>query len=297
MFHEEAFLAYLYLERRFSPNTITAYRNDLALFISFLQEKQCLSSLIGLRHSHVRTWVVAQMQEGLAPRSINRRLSCLKSYFKYLKKRDLIDKDPMRKVLAPKTGRRLPVFAQEKQLDTLFNHIAFPDDYIGRRNRLLLELLYGTGLRRSEVALLRLSDVDFERSVIRVTGKGSKDRLVPMARYLAEQIESYLPERAAAFPHPAPELFLNREGEAIKPDNIYYAVKKYLRLSGALEQNSPHVLRHSFATHLSNRGADLNAIKALLGHASLAATQIYMHNSIERLKAVYDKAHPKGDEE
>ena len=238
------------------------------------------------------------MQEGLSARSVNRRLSCLNSYFRFLKKRGLIGKDPMQKVLAPKTGKRLPVFIQEQQMAALFAQIDFSDDFKGQLDRLVLEILYATGMRRSELVDLKTLDIDTGRMVFRVTGKGGKERAVPFARYLAALLEYYLVLRADAFPQGRePWLFLNKKGEKLSPGSVYHIVRKYLSQVTTAEQRSPHVLRHSFATHLSNRGADLNAIKELLGHSSLAATQVYTHNSIDRLIEVYEQAHPKGKED
>ncbi|MCB0577619.1 MAG: tyrosine-type recombinase/integrase, partial [Saprospiraceae bacterium] len=175
-------------------------------------------------------------------RSINRRLSCLKSYFRFLKKRGRIEKDPMQKVVAPKTGKRLPVFIQENQIAALFTHIPFPDDYKGQLHRLLLELLYATGIRRSEAAQLKMADIDLERSVLRITGKGNKERLVPVAGYLSDLIVTFLRIRRDAFPGSAePWLFLNRKGEQISPENIYYIVRKHLSAITTAEQRSPHV--------------------------------------------------------
>jgi integrase/recombinase XerC len=297
-FHESSFYGYLSLERRFSPHTLAAYRSDLTSFIAHLTEDQCLTSVSEVRHLHVRTWVVARMQAGESPRTINRRLSCLKTYFRVMKRQGLITKDPMQKVVAPKTGKRLPVFIQEAQMESLFREIPFGDDYTGKLHRILLETLYATGMRRSEVSNLKIGDLDLSRQVFRVTGKGNKERLVPFALYLSELLEDFLSARCNAFPDaPEPWLFLNFKGLRISPENIYYIVHKHLSSVTTAEQRSPHVLRHSFATHLSNNGADLNAIKELLGHSNLAATQIYMHNSIDRLKKVYDQAHPKGERE
>lgn len=236
------------------------------------------------------------MQGGQRPRSITRKLSCLKSYFKFLKKRGRIEKDPMQKVIAPKSGKRLPVFVQESQLMNLFAQVDFGDDYTGQLHRILLETLYATGIRRSEAANLKIGDVDLGRGVFRIAGKGNKERLVPFARYLAEYLEQFMVVRRDTFPQAESWLFLNRKGRRITPENIYTIVKKYLSVVTTAEQRSPHVLRHSFATHLSNRGADLNAIKELLGHSNLAATQIYTHNSIDRLIKVYEQAHPKGEQ-
>ena len=237
------------------------------------------------------------MQNGQSTRSINRRLSCLKTYFRFLRKRHLVEKDPMQKVVAPKSGKRLPVFIQESQMLALFTDMEFGEDYAGQLHRLLLETLYATGIRRGEAASLKISDVDLGRSVLRIAGKAGKERLVPFARYLSELLERFLTIRRDTFPKSESWLFLNRKGERITPENIYTIVKKYLSVVTTAEQRSPHVLRHSFATHLSNRGADLNAIKELLGHSNLAATQIYTHNSIERLIKVYEQAHPKGEKD
>lgn len=297
MFHEESFFGYLSVERRYSKHTLSAYRGDLSGFIQYCMEQHCLTSLSEVRHLHIRSWVVSLMQAGQNPKSIVRRLSCLKTYFKFLKKRGLIEKDPMKKVTAPRTGKRLPVFVQESQMAALFSHIEFPDTFEGLQARMLLEILYATGIRRSEASSLKISDIDSSRMVFRVLGKGNKERLLPFAPYLATLLDQYLEARRTAFPSSGkPWLFLNRKGEQLSPESIYYQVKKYLSTITTLEQRSPHVLRHSFATHLSGHGADLNAIKELLGHSNLASTQVYMHNDIDRLIKVYEQAHPKGED-
>lgn len=297
MFHEESFFKYLSLERRFSVHTLKAYQSDLSGFIAHIVEHQCLSSCTELRHLHIRAWIVSQMEAGQSPRSINRRLSCLKTYFKFLRKRGLMSSDPMKKVVAPRTGKRLPVFVQESQMAALFTHVEFGEDFGGQQQRLLLELLYATGMRRSEASSLKISDIDLSRMVLRVRGKGDKERMLPFATYLSDLIEKFLALRAAMFPTTAePWVFLNRKGAKLLPESIYQIVRKNLSLVTTIEQRSPHVLRHSFATHLSNNGAELNAIKELLGHSNLAATQVYMHNSIERLIEIYEKSHPKGEE-
>jgi integrase/recombinase XerC len=298
MFHHESFLRHLALERRLSLHTLTAYQSDLDGFVAYIKEYQCLTSVSEVRHLHIRAWAASQMQDGQSARTVNRRLSCLNTYFKYLKKRGLVTSDPMRKVSSPKMGKRLPVFVQESEMATLFSTIEFPAGYKGQSERLILEILYATGMRRSELVGLKVSDVDLGRMVFRVLGKGGKERLSPFARYLAELLETFLLLRTETFPATSePWLFLNKTGQRIQPDLVYRVVRKYLSLVTTAEQRSPHVIRHSFATHLSNRGADLNAIKELLGHTSLAATQVYTHNSIERLIDVYEQAHPKGKDD
>lgn len=298
MFHDESFYQYLALERRFSPHTLAAYKNDLGNFILYAVEIQCLTSVAEVRHLHIRGWAASQMQEGASARSVNRRLSCLHSYFRFLKKRGLIAKDPMQKVLGPKAGKRLPVFVQEHQMAALFAEIVFEENYRGLLDHLVLEILYATGMRRGELVNLKISDIDLHRMIFRVTGKGGKERAVPFAPYLSDLLERFLSLRTETFPGTAqPWLFLDKKGKKLPVDTVYYLVRKYLSQVTTIEQRSPHVLRHSFATHLSNRGAELNAIKELLGHSSLAATQVYTHNTIDRLIEVYEQAHPKGKEE
>ncbi len=298
MFHESSFQSYLSLERRFSAHTLSAYQSDLAQFTNYCIEHQCLTSVAEVGHFHIRAWVVSLMDAGQSPRSINRKLSCLKTYFRFLKKRGHIQKDPMHKVVAPKVGKRLPVYLQESQMTALFSHIDFPEHYGGQMHRLILEMLYATGMRRSELSNLKIKDIDFERMVFRVQGKGDKMRIAPFAPYLQEQLEHFLQLRKNTFPsNTEPWLLLNSKGEQFSPSSIYQVVRKYLSMVSSAEQRSPHVIRHSFATHLSNAGAELNVIKELLGHSNLAATQIYMHNSVERLLKVYEQAHPKGEEE
>ena len=297
MFHDTSFFSYLSHEKRFSHNTLEAYRGDLEGFIAHVTEQQCLTSIEEVRHFHIRSWIVSMMESGQSPRSINRRLSCLKTYFRFLKKRKLLLKDPMKKVVAPRTGKKLPVFMQENQMEALFSHTVFGDDFVSQQDRLLLELLYATGIRRSEASMLKINDIDFGRTTLRISGKGDKVRLIPFADYLARMLQEFIILRSNTFPSvSSPWLFLNRKGERLIPESIYRIIRKYLSLVTTSEQRSPHVLRHTFATHLSNRGAELNALKELLGHANLAATQVYTHNSIERLKEIYEKTHPKGEE-
>lgn len=297
MFHDTSFFSYLSHEKRFSHNTLEAYRGDLEGFIAHVTEQQCLTSIEEVRHFHIRSWIVSMMESGQSPRSINRRLSCLKTYFRFLKKRKLLLKDPMKKVVAPRTGKKLPVFMQENQMEALFSHTVFGDDFVSQQDRLLLELLYATGIRRSEASMLKINDIDFGRTTLRISGKGDKVRLIPFADYLARMLQQFIILRSNTFPSvSSPWLFLNRKGKRLIPESIYRIIRKYLSLVTTSEQRSPHVLRHTFATHLSNRGAELNALKELLGHANLAATQVYTHNSIERLKEIYEKTHPKGEE-
>ena len=291
----DLFLAYIQYEKRFSTHTCKAYQADLGQFQTFLLHTYDLKEAAVVDHQHIRAWIVELMQNGLTARSINRKLSTLKSFFQFLMKKGKLTKDPMSKVIAPKIGKRLPAFVEEQQLDYLLEDIPFGDDFVGKRDRLIMELLYQTGMRRSELINLQISDIDFQGQAIKVLGKGNKERLIPINSSVRKQIESYLACRKTTFPDilELGQLLLTAKGKPLYPKMVYNLVKKYLSLVTTQEQRSPHVLRHSFATHLSNNGADLNAIKELLGHSSLAATQVYTHNSIERLKQIYQQAHPK----
>jgi integrase/recombinase XerC len=291
---EGLFLRYLQYEKRFSPHTLTAYRNDLRQFLGYIQQELGLASETEVSHSHIRAWMVQLIGAGCSPRTVNRKLSALKAYFKFLVQREHLSSNPAAKVAAPKQGKRLPGALKGAELERLFSVVVFAEGFSGCRDRLLLELLYLTGIRRAEAIGLKLADVDLRGLHIRILGKGSKERLIPISRTLGQAIEYYLAERQQAFPDtPHEQLFVTDRGQPLYPKLVYNIARKYLSLVTDNEQKGPHALRHSFATHLSENGAPLNAIQALLGHSSLASTQVYMHNSIERLRQVYQKAHPK----
>lgn len=295
---QDAFFKYMEFEKRCSPHTLTAYRKDIAQFFDYLTITYPDTSMQELDHVQIRSWVVALLNQGITSRSINRKLSSLKSYLKYLQQNKHIGHDPMLKVVAPKVGKRLPNIVEEKQLQQLFNHVKFDENFVGQRDRIIMDLLYSTGMRRSELVNLRIEDIDLQRLQLKVLGKGNKERLIPFGKQLKDSVQKYINLRYNTFPEARTRhLLLTNKGEAPKAQLVYNVVKKYLSLVTTAEKKSPHVLRHSFATHLSNNGADINAIKELLGHANLAATQIYTHNSIEKLKKVYQQAHPKAKEQ
>lgn len=285
------FLKYLEFEKRFSPHTLTAYKGDLAQFNDFISSTYELTEAKEVTPQHIRAWMVQLMQEGVSTRSVNRKLSSLKTFFKFLKKRGQLEINPMSKIIAPKSGKRLPVFVNKDQIELLFDNVDFAEGFDGIRDKTILELLYATGMRRSELIGLKVKDISFESNFIKVNGKGNKERLIPMSRKIEKVLKEYLKEREETFPDRV-NLFLTGKGKPLYPKLVYNLVKKYLSAVTTLEQRSPHVMRHTFATHLSDNGADLNAIKELLGHSSLAATQVYTHNSIEKLKKVYEQAHP-----
>jgi integrase/recombinase XerC len=295
--HVSAFLQYIGTEKRFSAHTVLAYTTDLSQFVAYLENIYSLTSAQEVRHFHIKSWVASLATDAIQARSIVRKLSTLKSYFKYLLKHTIIEQDPMLKIIAPKTKKRLPVVVQVENLADLFEKIEFTADFSGWRDRVVLDLLYSTGMRRGELLTLHVQDIDFQRLTLTVMGKGAKQRALPINQSLADMLNKYLYERTAQFPRSNyKQLILTDKGEPIYAGAVYNMVKHYLSLVTTIEKRSPHVLRHSFATHLSDNGADLNAIKLLLGHANLSATQIYTHNSIEKLKKVYQQAHPKAEE-
>ncbi len=294
--HLHRFVDYLKMEKRYSAHTVRSYANDLGQFKTYLEENYSETDLLKATFAMVRSWMVALMKEGMSPRSVNRKISSLKSFYNFLKRRGEIDNNPAGRVTGPKIAKRLPQYVQENQLHQLFDTLDEQTGFTDMRDRLILELFYSTGIRRSELIGLADSDVLIEMCAIRVLGKGNKERILPLSPVLMRKITRYLEIRDAHFEVSGElqSLFLTDKGRSLYPKFVYNLVKKYLDTVTTIEKRSPHILRHSFATHMSNNGADLNAIKALLGHASLAATQIYTHNSIEKLKEAYLKAHPRG---
>lgn len=291
---QEHFLQFLEHQKRYAFPTLTAYRSDLEQFFGYLYSIYDEIPLKEIQAFHIRSWIVHLSQQQLSPKSISRKCSALKTFFKFLLKRDLIKVNPMLRITTPKISRRVPVIVRETELEQLFDQVDFAEDFAGQRDRLILEILYATGMRRAELIGLKIKDVDFRNRQLRVLGKGNKERLLPFGKNLTDAIQHYLTLRNKAFPENTEnELLLTNKGEPMYPKMVYNLVKKYLSMVTTVEKKSPHVLRHSFATHLSDHGADLNAIKELLGHASLSATQVYTHSSIEKLKKVYQQAHPK----
>lgn len=294
--HRDSFLRFLTHEKRYSPHTVSAYRRDLEQFFDYAHRTYGFEEVATVKSTHLRSWVVELLGRGYAPRSIRRKIAALQAFFRFLRRQQILDRDPARRLVLPKLGRRLPKVVQESAMERLFDLVQFDDGFAGARDRLLLELLYATGMRRSELIGLRQSDVDRAGGLLRLRGKGQKERLLPMGRHLMQAIDRYLELRREAFPEKeVPELLVTNKGNKLYPKAVYNIVHRHLSAVTTLEQRSPHVLRHSFATHLSENGADLNAIKTLLGHSSLAATQVYTHNAVERLKQVYQAAHPKGE--
>lgn len=290
----QPFLSYLQFEKRFSQHTLLSYQNDLTSFFDYLVVQYGEVAVPEVTHLFIRSWLASLKDEGLTAKTINRKISTLRSFFKYALKTGVIVQTPMAKIIAPKPEKRLPQFVADKDMATLLNHVAFTDDWQGRTERLLIQLFYHTGMRLSEVIGLKESGINFQGSALKVLGKGSKERIIPVSNALLQEIRSYL-EAKRDLKHfgEVPTLLVTDKGKSLAPRQVYNTVKKYLSLVTTIDKRSPHVLRHTFATHLMNNGADLNAVKELLGHSSLAATQVYTHNTIEKLKNVHRKAHPK----
>ena len=292
--HIQAFLDYLCTEKRYSVHTRTSYQNDLSQFNQFLFPDKEVIPIEEINYQHIRRWIAYLLEHKIEPRSVTRKLSTLKSFFKFLQKQQLVLVNPMSKITAPKTPKRLPVFITERQLEDLFTNIEFEEGFNGIRDKLILDLFYQTGIRRSELTHLTEIDTDLFNSTIKVLGKRNKERIIPISLALKRNLESYLQVKQE-LNLSNPMLLVNEKGHTLSEQSVYKTVNKYLSQITTIQKKSPHVLRHSFATHLLNNGADINAVKDLLGHANLTATQVYTHNTIDKLKKSYKQAHPRGD--
>lgn len=290
----QPFIDYLKFEKRYSRHTIVSYQTDLVSFFDYVITQYGETPLNQLSHVYIRSWLASLKDEKLTSKSINRKISTLKSFFKHQIKTGVLKQSPMAKVVAPKNEKRLPHFVEDRDIKTLFKHVEFPDNWQGKTDRLLLNLFYSTGMRLSELINLKKSSIHYSNHTLKVVGKGNKERIIPISPELVASVKIYLEQQQIEFPDSTNDfLLMNEKGKALSPRKVYSSVKQYLSLVTTIEKRSPHVLRHTFATHLMNNGADLNAVKELLGHSSLAATQVYTHNTIEKLKDIYKKAHPK----
>ncbi len=287
-----SFCDYISHQKRYSPHTVTAYKNDLEQFKQYLLSDFQIDNIKEANSSIIRSWIVYLIENNVSPRSINRKISTLKSFFKYLLKNNEIDKNPLLKIITPKTSKRLPVFVGESEMSNLFNEVEFEKNYEGLRDEIILELLYATGVRLIELVNLEINSINNSASTIKVLGKRNKERIIPISNNLKIKFSEYLKERDK-IQSTENHLFLTKNGEKIYPKLVYRAVNYYLSMVTTASKKSPHVLRHTFATHMLNNGADLNSIKEILGHANLSATQVYTHNTIEKLKTIHKQAHPK----
>ncbi len=288
----DEFLSYLNLQKRFSPLTTKNYAVDLKQFFNFLNQEVYDSRLTEISYQHVRSFIASLIDKKKSTVSVNRKISCLKSFFKFALKNNLISNNPMQKIQGPKTPKRLPVFIDENQIEKIFNQLKFDSGFEGIRNKLLIDVLYQTGLRRAELINLKETDLDLISLQLKVLGKRNKERIIPFSIHLKRSIQEYLNAKQEnnlinSF------LFVNLKNIQLSPQALTKIVSEILSEVTTNKKKSPHVLRHTFATHLLNRGADINAVKELLGHANLSATQIYTHNTIEKLKKSYNQAHPR----
>lgn len=283
------FVRYLSLEKRFSLHTVQAYKNDLLEFESFISQNFQVA-LIDVSHNFIRSWVVALMENAISPRSVRRKISTLSGFYKYLIIRNVLSSSPVDKVPLPKVPKKLPVFVEENTMNFLFDSSFFTSDEIGVRDKAVILLIYHTGMRLSELISVKLSGLDFVKNTVKVLGKRNKERILPFSFEINETLKLYLSYREVLR---GDYLFVTPKGEKMYPKLVYRIVHNYLSKVSSLNKTSPHVLRHTFATHLLNNGADLNSIKELLGHANLSATQIYTHNSLEKIKSIYKQAHPR----
>ena len=289
--HIEKFIQYITNERRYSPHTVLAYKTDLEVFASYMLSTYEITSPSELTVTLLRSFVMEQMETGLNPKSVNRKISSIKAYIRYMRKEGVININPAATLKSIKTPKTLVSALSEDEISDLLNNDFFDKSPQGLRARAMIELMYATGVRRSELINLKLSALDLGQKTIRVIGKRNKERLIPLTDASIEAITGYLSIRPSwqsdAF------LFLTDKGKKLYPELVYATVKRYLSYVSSLQKKSPHVLRHTFATHLLNKGADMNDIKELMGHANLSATQVYTHNSFEQLKSVYNQSHPR----
>ena len=296
----DRYIDYLRFEKRYSAHTIAAYTTDLEEYSLYLRSQYSISSVLEVDHMIVRSWLMSLLDNKICPRSVKRKLSTLKSFYRFLLREQLLKVNPIIKVVAPNTSQKLPVFLSCENMDDLLHNVLFGDDYKGSRDKTIIILFYATGIRCSELVNLKIADIDLAEGKIKVLGKRNKERIIPIGKEITLYLKEYLTYRSKFVSvdnkiqaNNNTALFLTPKGLATNSRMVYSIVHKYLTMIASNSKLSPHVLRHTFATHLLDDGADLNAIKEMLGHASLAATQVYTHTSIEKLKTIYKQAHPR----
>ena len=290
----QSFLDYLLLEKNYSELTIKAYGKDIQLFLDFLKEEYKNENLKEVNYAQIRSWIIQMVNQNISNRSINRKISSLNSFFKFLIKTEYIKTNPLAKHKALKTSKKVQVPFSEEEINSVLNKISHADSFEGVRNKLIIELFYATGIRRIELINIKVKNIDLESKTVKILGKRNKERVIPLLNMLVDSIKTYLEKRKSLEKIEDEDyLLLTVKGVKLYETLVYRIINEYFSLASSKVKKSPHILRHSFATHLLNQGAELNAVKELLGHSSLAATQVYTHNSIAELKKVYAKAHPR----
>jgi len=290
----ESFISYLSLEKNYSQHTVMAYQSDIEAFDIFCLNEFETTTIDNVSYAEIRSWIVALVNNDISNRSINRKVASLKAYYRFLQRIEVIENSPLTKHKALKTSKKIEVPFSEFEMQNVLQQITFENDFEGQRDKLMIELLYATGIRRAELINLKLHDVDLNRNIIRVLGKRNKERIVPLLNTTKITFQDYLDERENLESiNDERHIFLLKTGYKLYETLVYRVINKYLSEVSSKVKKSPHVLRHTFATHMLNKGADLNSVKELLGHSSLASTQVYTHNSIAELKKVHLAAHPR----
>ena len=293
---KERFIDYLRYEKNYSSQTEISYLNDILQFEKFIKAKDDNQALTSVDIDVIRIWIGSLIEQGFKASSVNRKLSSLKSFFKYLAKSGIIDKDPVKSVSGPKLNTKIPSFVNNKQMEEILDDAKnFPEGFKGIRDQFLIEILYVTGMRRSELILLKDNDIDFHNCTLRVTGKRDKQRLIPFSNLTKEKLKKYIQIRNKEIENKSPFLFVKEDGNAMYPKLVYKIINNHLKSISTLSKKSPHVLRHSFATVMLNNGAEINSIKELMGHSSLSSTEIYTHVTFEEMKKTYQNAHPRAN--
>lgn len=288
----ESFLEYLALEKKYSKHTIISYKNDLENFLNFIKETYEEESIQKIHYVQIRSWIVLLVSKNISNRSINRKMSSLKSFYKFLIKTKQIKENPLQKHKSLKIPKRINVPFNKKEINEVLYHLEQKEGFVAMRNKLMVELFYGTGIRRNELINLKIQDVDLRQETIKVLGKRNKERYIPLLKVLQESIVEYLKIRTELSQN-NDSLFITKKGNKLYGTLVYRVINEYFSSVSSKVKKSPHILRHAFATHLLNEGADLNSVKELLGHASLASTQVYTNSSLKELKNVYNQAHPR----
>ncbi|MBW6533797.1 MAG: tyrosine-type recombinase/integrase [Mariniphaga sp.] len=294
MNYQESFVNYLKYEKRNSSHTVIAYKKDLDQFVLFCTEMVGEFNIKRVDAKLVRNWIVTLMEQKYTPRSVSRKISTVKAFYRFLMKNEIVENNPATNIPVPKIRKKLPNFVEENNMHHLLDDGYFSDDFKGIRDKLIITLLYGTGIRLAELLNLKDRDFDTKGYLIKVLGKRQKERIIPYPRSINQLLQQYLEIRNREIGNSWEALLVTDKGRPVYEKLIYRVVNKYLEMVTSLEKKSPHVLRHSYATHLLNKGADLNAVKELLGHSNLSATQVYTHTTFEKLHSIYKQAHPRG---